>query len=66
MGEGDPIIDGVLEPGLLRKCPHCLRLFGLRWTRSFPDPIVVKVEVYRCKYCGREVEFAQDPPAENE
>jgi hypothetical protein len=48
--------------GLLRTCPNCLRWFALRHIASVDDQSVGKILRYRCKRCGKEVDYLRHRP----
>ncbi len=49
-------------PGLLRVCPNCGAWFALRYVDSVDHELVGKIHRYRCKRCGKELDYADTLP----
>jgi hypothetical protein len=63
MDRTSSILPNPPQPGILKQCPHCRRLFALREVRLESDSRVGEVRVYSCTACGREHKFVTRLPA---
>lgn len=55
--KGRPPLLQPVDPGLLKQCPHCSRIFGLKFVREENDEKVGRVYIYKCRGCGEESEY---------
>lgn len=62
MDRASSILPNPPQPGILKQCPHCRRLFALREVRLESDSRFGEVRVYLCTACGRELKFVKSLP----
>jgi len=62
MDRASSILPKPPQPGILKQCPHCRRLFALREVRVESDTRVGEVRVYSCTACGREQKYVKSLP----
>ena len=56
------ILAKPMQPGVLRQCPECRRMFALSEVRVETDGRVGEVRVYCCRWCGCEKKFVGSLP----
>jgi hypothetical protein len=57
-----PILPAPPDPPTFRTCPACSAWFALRLVHSEQHDLMGRIEVYRCRKCGEEFEFAEHHP----
>lgn len=58
----DKLLNEPLQPGILRDCPECRKLFALEFVSKRESDQQGTIRTYRCKKCGSELSFAEHHP----
>ena len=61
-GHSPGILDEPLQPDVLRECPYCRKRFALKPLGKEASEIAGWIRTFRCKYCLRDVQFADRHP----
>lgn len=62
MFHASSIIATPLQAGQLIKCPHCSESLSQEYVRTDKHESFGELRVYRCRKCGKEVEYLVSLP----
>ncbi|MBU4272085.1 MAG: hypothetical protein KKE86_09290 [Planctomycetes bacterium] len=51
-----------MRPGGMRICPNCGQWFALKYVSTRKDKLAGRIDLYRCKKCGKEMEYSEKLP----
>ncbi len=57
-GNKSHILPEPLRPHGMRICPNCGKWWALKFVSTRRDDLAGRIDLYRCKKCGRETVYA--------
>lgn len=58
----DKLLNAPLQPGRLRDCPACRKIFALKFVSKRDSEQQGEISTYRCKKCDQTFDFAACHP----